>query len=272
MEIFEINNEEYAVYIYQRKQHLPWLLMLHGFLGDHRVCNHLIDDLSSFSNPVTVDLLGHGNSSKPDDPNRYHEDQQIHDVRQLVTQLDISAAFLFGYSMGGRLALKTAVTYPQKFRGLLLESTTCGITDSPKRKERKKMDAQWAKSIQEDFEHFLYGWKKLELFQSPLPITKSLSENYHQIQSDQSPSALAASLHGFGTGSMTPVCNDLKTLDLPVLLLAGSADQKYQRINHYLVNQFPNATFSSIEAAHRTHLDNPTAFINAIKYYFRNYI
>ncbi len=272
MESIEIHNQEYAVSIHQRKESLPWLLMLHGFMGDHRVFDHLIDDLCECCNPITIDLLGYGHSSEPSDPHRYNEEQQIKDILQLIDHLDIAPAYLFGYSMGGRLALKTAVQQPEHFQGLLLESTTCGITNPTKRKERKKTDAEWAKSIQQDFESFLSRWKDLDLFQSPVATDESLSEKYHNIQSEQSPSALTTSLHGFGTGSMTPACDDLKKLELPVLLLAGSADEKYQRINRYLVNQFPNATFSSIKAGHRTHLDNPSVFVAKVKIFIASNI
>jgi len=271
MEKIRINGQKYALKIYQQAESLPYLLMLHGFMGDHRVFDHLIDDLCTCCNPITIDLLGYGHSSKPTDSNRYREDHQISDMLQLIDHLDIAPVYLFGYSMGGRLALKTAVQQPKQFRGLILESTTCGITNPTKRKERKKLDTQWAESIQEDFEDFLSEWTELELFSSPSHIDESLSTKYHQIQSEQSPSALAASLHGFGTGSMTPACEDLKKLDLPVLLLAGSADEKYQQINRYLVNQFPRATFSSIEAGHRTHLDNPSTFISEIQQFLQQF-
>jgi 2-succinyl-6-hydroxy-2,4-cyclohexadiene-1-carboxylate synthase len=220
---------------------------------------------------VTIDLLGHGRTSKPVEPARYDEAKQIQDICQIIESLDISRPFLFGYSMGGRLALKTALEAPELFKGLLLESTTCGISDLDKRKERQKLDSSWAREIREDFEGFLSGWKELELFQSPLPADELLIQKYQEIQSEQSPPALAASLHVFGTGSMTPVCHELKNFEPPVLLMAGSEDQKYQQINQNLADQFPNATFSSIKAGHRTHLDNPVSLVKNIKNFLNIY-
>lgn len=261
----EVNDVRYACQIPQRNETLPWLLMLHGFMGDHRVFDHLTDKLSSFCNPVAIDLLGFGQSSKPEDPERYREQKQIRDLCDLITALDIQQPLLFGYSMGGRLALQTAIAQQERFSGLLLESATCGIDDPQKRNERQKLDAQWAHEIQTDFDAFLSEWQELELFQSPKATDHSLARKYQKIQSEQTPSALAASLHGFGTGSMRPVCDKLPQLNLPILLLAGTADQKYQQVNRYLLEQLPNATFSSIEAGHRTHLDNPSAFASELQ-------
>lgn len=265
MEWVEINNKSYAYAIHQHKSKLPYLLMLHGFMGDHRVFDHLIEALSEFCNPATIDLLGHGKSSKPEELNHYNETSQINDILGVIEKLDITPLFLFGYSMGGRLALKIALSSPQRFKGLILESTTCGITDEGERKERRQNDEQRARKIEKNFEKFLAEWQNLELFKSPMPSNKKLTDHYRDIQHSQSPKAVAASLRGFGTGSMTPACDQLKNVELPILLMAGTKDEKYQHINTFMAEQFPDATFSSITAGHRTHLDNPAEFIQNIK-------
>lgn len=234
-------------------------------MGDHRVFEHLVDRAQTFCNPITPDLLGFGESGKPASPERYREDQQVEDILQLVNILGTAPLFLYGYSMGGRLALKVALKNSSLFRGLILESTSCGITEAEKRKERRKTDARRASQIRQNYPGFLSKWQNLELFQSPHPADEKLAQKYKRIQSQQAPPALANALAGFGTGSMSPVCDKLKQLSLPVLLLAGSADEKYQRLNNYMVKQLPNATSSSIEAGHRVHLDNPDKFVSEIK-------
>lgn len=267
MDDIEINGLSYKYKIHQWNEGLPCILMMHGFMGDQRAFDHLVDELCESYNPVAVDLLGHGKTSKPSDPYRYNEDQQVDDILNLIQKLDLSPLILFGYSMGGRLALKTALASPELFEGLILESTNCGISEGSKRKERRHTDEQRAQQIENDFKRFLAKWKHFELFQSPLPVNKDLVRKYHRIQQQQDSQAMTTSLQGFGTGSMTPVCDKLDQLNLPVLLLAGSNDEKYQRINRFLVNQFSNATFSSIRAGHRTHLDNPSSFISELNNY-----
>src|SRR5699024_6973318 len=222
MKIIEINNVSYTVGSNQKREGLPRLLMLHGFMGDHRAFNHLIDNLGKFCNPITVDLLGHGRSSKPANPERYYEKQQVDDLAALIGKLNISPLFLHGYSMGGRLALKTALAHPDFFRGLILESTNCGITDDQERKQRRQTDCQRANRITDNFEHFLRHWQQLPLFESPGPVDLKLREKYAAIQQSQSPEAIAASLRGFGSGRMQPCCEELSRLQLPALLMAVS--------------------------------------------------
>jgi len=263
MDFIKINDVTYAYQ--QQEANLPPLLMLHGFMGDHRVFDHLNKKLTKFCNPIVIDLLGYGESSKPSNPDRHHESKQIKDILFLINKLKLQNPYLYGYSMGGRLALKIALAQPNSFQGLILESANCGITEKQARLERQKVDNLRADQIEDDFESFLSGWTSLDLFDSPLPIDKKLAQKYHRIQSEQLPAALAASLRGFGTGTMTPAYNEVTNFTRPVLLLAGSADKKYQQINNELVNRFPNAIFKSVKAGHRVHLDNPTALLNEIK-------
>jgi 2-succinyl-6-hydroxy-2,4-cyclohexadiene-1-carboxylate synthase len=265
MEIIEVDSTKYAVYIHQRNEKLPYLLMLHGFMGDHRAFDHLIDELSPKCNPIAVDLLGHGQSSPFTNPDRYKESCQTDDIAKFITKLGIDPVLLYGYSMGGRLALKTAVRYPKLLSGLILEGTTNGILEENKRKKRQQIDRKRAQRIEAGYADFLAQWEKADLFQSPQSVDQSLKEKYQQIHLDQTPACMAASLRGFGTGFMTPETKQITNFNNPVLLMAGSADSKYQLINRYLVKQFPHATFASIEAGHRVHLDNPAKLIKEIK-------
>lgn len=266
MEMIKVNGAQYACHIHQQDKNLPWLLMLHGFMGNRRAFDHLADKLCESCNPVTVDLLGHGDSSKPTDPNRYREQQQIDDIVQLIYQLNLSPLFLYGYSMGGRLALKTALKNPGLFHGLILESTTNGITDENKRKERRQTGESRARQIEDDYEKFLSDWEKAPLFQSPQSVDQQLKKNYHKIHLEQEPNTMAASLRGFGTGFMTPETHHFHRFNKPTLLIAGSGDKKYVRIHKKNLSPlFSNVHLCFIKAGHRVHLDNPSELIQKIK-------
>ena len=264
MRFVETDTARYAIEIHQRSENLPRILLLHGFMGDRRIWDPMIERFCSFSNPITLDLLGHGDTSKPTEAEPYREKHQLADLLHIIQSLELSPLLLLGYSMGGRLALKTALRNPSLFSGLILESTNCGITDEAKREERKSTDHSRAAAIEDNFQKFLENWQKLDLFQSPLPQDEQRVKRYNSIQSQQSAEAVAASLRGFGTGFMQAVCRDVAELELPVLLLAGSDDKKYQQICAFLEDKLPNAIFASVRGGHRVHLDNPKSYLEEI--------
>lgn len=257
MKELKINGVTYAIKVHQNDPSLPCLLMLHGFMGDGRVFHHLIEDLAKSCNPVTVDLLGHGKSQKPLDPVRYEEKRQIADIIKLIKQIELSPIFLYGYSMGGRLALKTALDYPELFSGLILESANNGVNDSNARAKRRETDEKRAWEIENNYGHFLSEWEKLGLFKSPKKTKSVLINKYRSIQLDQNPQAIAASLRGFGTGMMEPVSEIAEKFHIPVLIIFGTADHKYVQISSTLASFLKDARLSPLRAGHRVHLDNP---------------
>ncbi|MDX1585594.1 MAG: 2-succinyl-6-hydroxy-2,4-cyclohexadiene-1-carboxylate synthase [Balneolaceae bacterium] len=259
-----IDDFHYSCQIHTHQQSLPYLLMLHGFMGDSRVFSHLLHKLKSSCNPITIDLLGHGESDKPSTPVKYREEELVSQVISLIGKLELSPLFLYGYSMGGRLALKTAQAEPDLFKGLILESSTFGIIDKDKRIERREADRKRAESIKDDFAAFLKQWEALPLFSSTAGERSDLSEIYEMIHAEQNPEAMAAVMRGFSTGAMKAVTKDRQNYYHPVLLVAGSEDRKYVALNEEMKSLFPNATLKIIEAGHRVHLDNPEALCKEI--------
>jgi pimeloyl-ACP methyl ester carboxylesterase len=73
-------------------------------------------------NHRVMDCRGHGKSDKPETDSAYGA-AMVEDVVALMSHLDIRKAHVVGYSMGGMIALKTAVLHPERVQGLLL----CGM-------------------------------------------------------------------------------------------------------------------------------------------------
>jgi pimeloyl-ACP methyl ester carboxylesterase len=69
---------------------------------------------------VFVDCRGHGASGKPRDAAAYGGDKRASDVVAVLDALDIRTADLVGYSMGGLIALATALRFPERVRRLVV--------------------------------------------------------------------------------------------------------------------------------------------------------
>jgi len=63
---------------------------------------------------ITMDLRGHGKSGKPHNASEYGE-KMVKDVVNLVDYVGLEKVHLVGYSLGGFVALKAAVLYPDRW-------------------------------------------------------------------------------------------------------------------------------------------------------------
>lgn len=260
------NGITYAAERHQEDPRLSDLVLWHGFMGSSRCFAHLINRLKLFCNPLTVDLLGHGQTGGTDSPDRFLHHRQLQDMQVIINQLCKTPPYLHGYSMGGRLALRYGLTYPATIRGLILESTTYGLEDQHQIKQRLQTDEERARAIEEDFASFLKKWNTMPLFLRGISLPKKQLNFYHSIQRQQEARQMANSLRGFSTAAMPSVKKQLADIKIPVLLLVGQTDLKYAGIARQMHKMIPDSTLAIIpEAGHRVHLEHPTAFTAEIE-------
>ena len=77
--------------------------------------------------------------------------------------------------------------------------------------------------------------------------------------------ALARSIRHAGTGAQAWVGEHLHKITAPVLLIAGSLDEKYAAIARELRGALPNARCAIVDGAgHNVHLEKPDEFISLV--------
>jgi len=211
-------------------------------------------------------MLGHGHSDAPADPARYAIERASDDILAALAALGIASsdAVLLGYSMGGRIALHTALTGP--FHALVLESASPGLADARERALRRESDECLAASIERDGVPALVDvWERLPLWEShrALPAERRAALRAQRLQNRAD--GLANSLRGAGTGAQPSLWDRLPELRLPVLLLAGALDTKFRRIAEQMAERLPDALLRVVPGAgHAVHFERPGAFDAAI--------
>ncbi|MEO1023058.1 MAG: 2-succinyl-6-hydroxy-2,4-cyclohexadiene-1-carboxylate synthase [Bacteroidota bacterium] len=260
----------YHFNVIQSRDELPYLVMLHGFLGSGNSFNHLIDSLTPFCNPVLIDLLGHGKTEGAELHYRFSVNEQVADVCKLIQEQLPHPVHLFGYSMGGRLALNIALQKPEIVHTLILESTTFGIEPEAERLSRQALDARRADQIMGNYAGFLKQWRELPLF-NQVQISGDYRDTIHAIQHQQEPVWMANQLLGFGTGTMPAVRHKLNEIKNPVLLLTGERDRKFVTINQTMKRELPNSELVIVkESGHRIFAEQPGDWINGIRTFLTN--
>src|SRR5690606_13785993 len=134
-----INNIRYAI---DRAGNGTPLVLLHGFTGSKANWQPLIPALAEAHSVITIEIIGHGESEKPADPQRYRMEFVANDIIKLISAMTSAPITLLGYSMGGRLALYLAAHYPQELNRLILESASPGLATEVERQQRRQSDEQ----------------------------------------------------------------------------------------------------------------------------------
>jgi len=93
-------------------------LLVHGLASNARLWDGVADALVAEGHAaVTVDLRGHGRSSKPDGP--YDVPTVADDVAALIERLALDRPVVAGQSWGGNVALELAARHPDAIRGIV---------------------------------------------------------------------------------------------------------------------------------------------------------
>jgi 2-succinyl-6-hydroxy-2,4-cyclohexadiene-1-carboxylate synthase len=251
--------------IHQEQENLPGLVLLHGFMGSGKGFEHLIEPLKDFCNPISIDLLGHGETEGAELHYRFSAKEQVADITKLIREQLKIPLFLYGYSMGARLGLQLALHRPDLFKGLILESSTFGIEGETERQARQALDARRSDAIMGNFQGFLKDWSNMPLFKNS-SANEKLLEAVSSIQKSQNPFWLANSLQGFGTGTMPCVRDRLGELPMPFQLIVGEKDAKFLHLNRQMEKEIKDAELSVVkEAGHRVHLDQPEKLNSHLK-------
>ncbi|KDE39488.1 Esterase ybfF [Nitrincola lacisaponensis] len=102
---------------YQRTGQGTPLIILHGLFGTLENWGAQIKALAEHHDVIAVDLRNHGRSPHSMDMSY---PLMAEDVIELMDDLQLSQVNLMGHSMGGKVAMQMALSYPQRIARLLL--------------------------------------------------------------------------------------------------------------------------------------------------------
>ncbi len=195
-----------------------WVVLLHGQLMPRRMHEPLARTLAAEGlHVVTLDLLGHGRSDRPEDPTAYSMTAFAHQVRALLDHLDAEQAVVGGTSLGANVALELAVLAPDRVAGLLLEMP---VLDN----------AVEAGIIA--FAPLMFAARFLPVTVSALrwvtrPVPRGLVPFWFGIALDtldQRPGSVAAVVHGIFFGRVAPSSRERRAITAPALVVGHPAD------------------------------------------------
>jgi pimeloyl-ACP methyl ester carboxylesterase len=105
------------------------VVFIHGLVASHNYWNRIIDRLDNYNN-YSVDLLGFGDSPKPEEAT-YSIDEQVDALHNSLKHQNIQyPTILVGHSMGALIAVRYAVKHPKNIKKLILCNTPLFARDT----------------------------------------------------------------------------------------------------------------------------------------------
>jgi 2-succinyl-6-hydroxy-2,4-cyclohexadiene-1-carboxylate synthase len=180
---------------------------------------------------------------------------RLEEIATAAGEGEVPAA-LVGYSLGGRVALRAALQQPERYAALVTVGAGAGIDDAGARTARADADERMAAWMETTpIEDIVQIWERQPLFADQ---SDELVDAQAEGRLSHEPRDLALLMRTAGQGAMDPFWFDLGRLDLPVLALAGSRDNRYTAAARRIAREAPNASARVVaEAGHAAHLQQP---------------
>jgi lipase len=214
------------------------VVCLHGITAQHRAFNALARYLEASRGLVGVDLRGRGDSDKPE--SGYSLEAHAADVVRVLDHLGLRSAVLAGHSMGGFVALKTALSFPERVRALVLldggwprvETRPEEMTEEEKQ-EAAALEEGLARAfgrldmIFESPEAYLDFWfpdRSLTLDDLPPDLADYYLYDLGKVEGGYNPKAsrVAAEEDSPSVSSTSPTAEEMRGVACPVALVRAS--------------------------------------------------
>lgn len=201
------------------------ILLLHGKNFNGAYWERTAKDLSEKGFRVIIpDQIGFGKSSKPHSY-QFSFSQLAENTKAVLDELGIDKTIVLGHSMGGMVATRFTLLYPEKVQKLILENPI-GLEDYKKFAAYQNIDQAYQSELKNTAEtyknyqlKFYYDNKWKVEYQPWLDLIAgwTLHKDYPQVAWD---AALTSDMI-----YNQPVCYEFKNIKVPTLLIIGTRDR-----------------------------------------------
>ncbi len=234
------------------------VILIHGIAASRYDWQFLLPELASNGfQAYALDLLGHGDSPKPNNLEAYHFDSLAQHFEEWVTSLGLEQpAVLLGHSLGGLLSLHYAIDHPDNIKALILVDPfydSRQLTPILRAVNHKPALAEKAmRMIPPWLFNKVMNWDLKPMNEYSEQIRRQIAEDYKRV-----------SPHIVHITNTVPDLNaDLEKIEHTTLVMWGDNDLTLDpRSFPDLVERIPNASGQIVpNCGHQPHLAKPDEF------------
>lgn len=219
------------------------VILLHAQLFARRMHDPLARSVASQGyRVITLDLLGHGRSDRPNDAKRYSMTAFARQVVGLMDHLELDDAVVGGTSLGANVSLEVAFLEPDRVRGMVLEMPV--------------LDNAVEAGILAFAPLLFFGrvtpWAVSLVGAASRAVPRGLVPFWWGIwldTFDQTPGAMAATVHGVFFGRIAPSSRLRKTIEAPAIVIGHPRDPIHPAADAAMLSEeLPNGRFVEAES------------------------
>ena len=196
---------------------------------------------------IRYDRRGHGKSGVP--PGPYSMERFGRDVLAILDELNIEKVHWCGLSMGGMIGQWLGANAPERFGKIILSNTACYYPDPTNWHNRIKAVKEGGIAAVADT--VIASW-----------LTAGFREREPQITTNMRAMLDLACCEALSTLDQRALLGTIKS---PTLVVAGRHDMATPvAAGEFIREQIPGATFTILDAAHISNVEQPHAFTDAV--------
>ncbi|AMM14821.1 3-oxoadipate enol-lactone hydrolase [Burkholderia sp. PAMC 28687] len=209
------------------------LVCIHGVGSNLEAWEGIVARLRDTFRILTLDLRGHGRSTLV--KGRYEIDDFVGDVLALADHVGFDQFDLAGFSLGGLIAQRMALTHPERLKKLVLLSTVSGRTPEERERVAARLAALQSGDRGSHYDASLSRWLT-EGFQQRNP---ELVARLRQRNAENDPDCYAAA---YRVLAQTDFGGFIDQISVPTLIATGEEDQgSNPRMAQYMHQRIPNS-------------------------------
>ncbi len=238
------------------------LLLIHGLGSSSQDWEMQLSEFSNHFQVITIDLRGHGRSSKP--PGPYSIPLFAEDTIRLIRALDLTSVHIVGISLGGMVAFQLVLDCPEVVRSLVIVNSVPELIAH----NFKDRISYWQRLLIVR----LFGLEKMGQVLAERFFTEPEQEEIRKLfvsrwADNHKPSYLASLKAAYGWS----VLDRLGEIQAPTLVIGAEGDYFSNAEKEHYTRLLPNAELTIIkDTRHALPAESPAEFNRIVEEFLFN--
>ena len=231
----------------------PLLVLLHGFMMSRAIWMENIPALSKHFRCVSIELLGHGRSAAPEDPEPYYMSSYLRVINELRRDLNAASCLFCAHSFGASIALSFGLAHPDKTCGIVMTNSRSALGAIERNPDNiKHMKSKLRK--QGDEALLALPWHPINMNEVRPTVQEALKTDARLLD----PIGVSNTIEF--TAEAASVFDRLSALSPPTLLINGRRERSFQSVRNDIAQRHPHIQIQDFDAGHSINAECPEDF------------